>query len=207
MSDLKEQIQAFLGGNCDFGRTADGELILECPADTYHQIALTLRDEERLSFEQLIDLSGIDYAAWGMDSQSIAEEVPHHAPAPFSSRFAVSCQLLSLKHNRRLTLRTFAADDNAPMLPSIVDIWACALWYEREAFDLYGIVFEGNPDLRRILTDYGFNGHPFRKDFPISGKVEVYYDEKLQRIVHRPVSIDPREVTPRVIREEHFGRG
>ena len=151
-----------------------------------------LRDRPELRFDMLIDVCGVDYQAYGQG----AYEGP---------RFAAVYHLLSLPHNRRLRVRAFAADDDFPVIPSVIDIWPCANWFEREAFDLYGIVFEGHTDLRRLLTDYGFVGHPFRKDFPISGYVEMRYDPEQGRVIYQPVTIEPREIIPRVIREENYG--
>ena len=150
----------------------------------------TLRDEPSLAFSQLIDASGMDYADYG--------------DAWDGARYAVVYQLLSIQHNWRLRVRSFCADDDFPMVDTMNDIWSSANWYEREAFDLYGIVFNGHPDLRRILTDYGFVGHPFRKDFPVTGNVEMRYDPEQQRVVYQPVTIEPREIVPRVIREDHY---
>jgi NADH-quinone oxidoreductase subunit C len=151
-----------------------------------------LRDRPELRFDMLIDVCGVDYQAFGDG----AWEGP---------RFAAVYHLLSLPHNWRLRVRTFATDDDFPVVPSVIDVWPCANWFEREAFDLYGIVFEGHPDLRRLLTDYGFVGHPFRKDFPLSGYVEMRYDPGQGRVIYQPVTIEPREIVPRVIREEHYG--
>jgi NADH-quinone oxidoreductase subunit C len=169
-----------------------GELTLEVPASGYLQAAQTLRDHPDLRFEQLIDLCGVDYLTYG--------DRPRQGP-----RFAAVAHLLSLTHNWRLRLRAFCADDAFPLLPSVTGIWPGVNWFEREAFDLFGIIFEGHPDLRRILTDYGFVGHPFRKDFPISGHVEMRYDPEQRRVIYEPVTIEPREVTPRVVREEQYG--
>ncbi len=169
-----------------------GEVTVECQADVYLDVARTLRDHPELRFEQLIDLSGIDYSAY--------EGWP-------GKRFAAVSQLTSITHNWRLRLRAYAADAELPVLPTVTEIWNGANWYEREAFDLYGIMFDGHPDLRRILTDYGFVGHPFRKDFPVSGHVEMRYDPEQHRVVYQPVTIEPREVTPRIVREERYGRG
>ena len=166
-----------------------GELTIVVPAKQYRQACLKLREE--LGFEQMIDLCGIDYSAYG--------DRPNEGP-----RFAVVVHLLSLQNNVRLRVRCFCPDDDFPEVPSIVEVWPCANWYEREAFDLYGILFEGHPDLRRILTDYGFVGHPFRKDFPLSGYVEMRYDPEQKRVVYQPVTIDPREVTPRIVREPNY---
>jgi NADH-quinone oxidoreductase subunit C len=171
-----------------------GELTLEVPAAGYLQAAQTLRDHPELRFEQLIDLCGVDYLTYG--------DRPRQGP-----RFAAVAHLLSVTHNWRLRLRVFCADDTFPLLPSVSGIWPGVNWFEREAFDLFGIVFEGHPDLRRILTDYGFVGHPFRKDFPISGHVEMRYDPEQKRVIYEPVTIEPREVTPRVVREAQYGGG
>ncbi len=171
---------------------AVGEITIEVPASGYLDVVRQLRDDPAFSFEQLIDLSGIDYstfAGWA------------------GGRFAAVCHLTSIKYNRRLRVRVFAEDPDFPVLDSVVEIWNSANWYEREAFDLFGIHFAGHPDLRRILTDYGFIGHPFRKDFPVSGYVEMRYDADLHRVVYQPVTIEPREVTPRVVREETYGQG
>jgi NADH-quinone oxidoreductase subunit C len=168
-----------------------GELTLEVPAARYREAAVKLRDARELRFEELVDLAGVDYSAYG--------ERPREGP-----RFAVVAHLLSITHNWRLRLRTWCPEDAFPVVDSLTEVWPSALWYEREAFDLFGIVFEGHPDLRRILTDYGFVGHPFRKDFPISGRVEMRYDPEQKRVVYQPVTIEPREVTPRVVRQEHY---
>ena len=153
-----------------------------------------LRDRPELRFDMLIDVCGVDYQAYGDG----AWEGP---------RFAAVYHLLSLPHNRRLRVRTFATDDDFPVVPSVIDVWPCANWFEREAFDLYGIVFDGHPDLRRLLTDYGFVGHPFRKDFPLSGYVEMRYDPEQGRVIYQPVTIEPREITPRIIREDTYATG
>jgi NADH-quinone oxidoreductase subunit C len=151
-----------------------------------------LRDRPELRFAMLIDLCGVDYSTYG--------DGAHDGP-----RFAVVYHLLSLEYNWRLRVRVFAPDDDFPVVASSVDVWPGANWFEREAFDLYGIVFAGHPDLRRLLTDYGFVGHPFRKDFPLSGNVEVRYDPEQGRVIYQPVSIEPREITPRIIREDSYG--
>jgi NADH-quinone oxidoreductase subunit C len=170
----------------------------------------TLRDAPELHFETLIDLSGVDYSAYGGEPTDVdyfasdATPVEPAAPARPAGRFAVAYHLLSLANNWRLRVRAFAPNEEFPVLPSMVDIWPSANWYEREAFDFFGMVFEGHPDLRRILTDYGFVGHPFRKDFPLSGQVEMRYDPEQGRVIYQPVSIEPREVTPRIIREENY---
>jgi NADH-quinone oxidoreductase subunit C len=169
-----------------------GEVTIEVAAADYLQVAQTLRDHADLHFEQLIDLSGLDYSTYGNGGWS-------------GKRFAAAVHLLSVKHNWRVRLRAFADDDGFPVLESLVGLWPSANWFEREAFDLYGIMFSGHPDLRRILTDYGFVGHPFRKDFPVSGYVEMRYDPEAGRVVYQPVTIEPRENTPRIVREENYG--
>ena len=153
--------------------------------------SIALRAAPELRFEQLIDLCGVDYASYG--------DAPREGP-----RFAVVVHLLSITNNWRLRVRAFCTDDEVPMMPTVVDVWPAANWVEREAFDLFGILFEGHPDLRRILTDYGFVGHPFRKDFPLSGHVEMRYDPEQRRVIYQPVTIDPREVTPRIVRETNY---
>ena len=168
------------------------ELTIEVRAADLRDVMLTLRDHTGLRFEQLIDLCGMDYS----DYQEGAWQ---------GARFAVVYHLLSLAKNRRVRVRVFATEDDFPVLNSMVDVWPSANWFEREAFDLFGIVFDGHPDLRRILTDYGFVGHPFRKDFPVSGNVEMRYDPEQQRVIYQPVSIDPREITPRIVREANYG--
>lgn len=166
-----------------------GELTVEVPASQLMSVSERLKSSH--GFEQLIDLCGVDYAAYG--------DAPREGP-----RFAVVLHLLSVKDNVRLRLRAFCQDDAFPVVASLVEVWPAANWYEREAFDLFGIVFDGHPDLRRILTDYGFVGHPFRKDFPLSGYVEMRYDPEQKRVIYQPVTIDPREVTPRIVREENY---
>jgi NADH-quinone oxidoreductase subunit C len=176
-----------------------GEVSLQVGAADYFEVAQTLRDHPDLRFEQLMDLCGVDYATYGRTDLVDGD-------AGRSPRFAAVSHLLSLTHNWRLRLRVFAPDDSFPVVASVTPVWNGANWFEREAFDLYGILFEGHDDLRRILTDYGFVGHPFRKDFPISGYVEMRYDPEQQRVVYQPVTIEPREVTPRIIREEQYGK-
>ena len=177
-----------------------GEVALEVAAADYFEVAKTLRDHPDLRFEQLMDICGVDYVAYGRTDLVDFKEGR-------SPRFAAVSHLLSLTHNWRLRLRVFAPDDSFPVVASVTPIWNGANWFEREAFDLYGIMFEGHDDLRRILTDYGFVGHPFRKDFPVTGYVEMRYDPEQKRVVYQPVTIEPREVTPRIIREENYGRG
>ena len=167
------------------------ELTIVVTAADYMAAALKLRDHPELRFEQLVDLCGVDYSTYG------------DRPAQGAS-YAAVLHLLSFTHNWRVRLRCFCPDDAFPVLASLVEIWPGVNWFEREAFDLFGIVFDGHPDLRRILTDYGFIGHPFRKDFPVSGHVEMRYDPEQKRVVYQPVTIEPREVTPRVVREAHY---
>jgi NADH-quinone oxidoreductase subunit C len=169
-----------------------GELTLTVGADVYLAVAKTLRDDPALKLEQLMDLCGLDYADY--------KNEPWDGP-----RYCVASHLLSVTHNWRLRLKVFCPDDDLPAVASINDVWNAANWFEREAFDMYGIIFEGHIDLRRILTDYGFIGHPMRKDFPVSGHVEMRYDAEKRRVIYQPVSIEPREITPRVVREDNYG--
>ena len=169
-----------------------GQVTVVVLADNYLDVARQLRDDPALRFEQLMDLGGIDY------SQFTGYQ---------GKRYAAVSQLLSITHNWRLTVKVFAVDDEFPVVASVMDIWNSANWYEREAFDLFGIHFEGHVDLRRLLTDYGFVGHPYRKDFPVSGYVEMRYDPEQKRVVYQPITIEPREVTPRIVREEGYGKG
>ncbi len=181
-----------------------GELTLIVKAADLLGVLTRLRDDADFRFEELIDLSGIDYSTYGSETcegGSYLADVDHEGP-----RFAAVYHLLSITHNQRLRVRIFAEDDAMPLLDSAIPVWSAANWYEREAFDLYGIIFVGHPDLRRILTDYGFVGNPFRKDFPLSGHVEMRYDATQQRVIYEPVNIEPREITPRSLREENFGR-
>jgi NADH-quinone oxidoreductase subunit C len=173
------------------------EVTLTLPRTELFEGLRRLRDEGVFAFEQLIDLCGVDYSAYGAGDSADEQEGRWQGP-----RFAVVYHLLSLSHNRRLRVRSFL-DDEMPLVDSVVPIWSAANWFEREAFDLYGIIFDGHPDLRRILTDYGFVGHPFRKDFPLIGTVEMRYDEDLGRVVYEPVSIEPRVTVPRTIRDDH----
>ena len=185
-----------------------GELTVVVRAPDMLEVLTRLRDEKELRFEQMIDLCGVDYSTYGSDISEggayFGSDIPSAGTAAHAHRFAVVYNLLSVTNNVRIRVRIFAEEDEFPVLASVTDIWPCANWYEREAFDLYGIVFTGHPDLRRILTDYGFVGNPFRKDFPLSGNVEMRYDPEQQRVVYQPVSIEPREVTPRIVREEHY---
>jgi NADH-quinone oxidoreductase subunit C len=176
---------------------ARGELTLDVRREDILKVCRVLRDDPVFAFEQVMDVCGVDYSAFRLEAREGARSGP---------RFAVAYHLLSLKHNRRLRLRAFL-DDEMPMIASVYEIWPAASWFEREAFDLFGIVFDGHPDLRRILTDYGFIGHPFRKDFPLIGQVEMRYDEAKRRVVYQPVTIEPRILVPRVIRDEGFARG
>ncbi len=189
---LATTIQNVLGARAKSVEVALNEVTLVVAAEDYFTAALMLRDDPALAFEQLIDLCGVDYQEYGDGSWT-------------GLRFAVVSHLLSLQHNQRLRVRVFAPDDSYPVVASLVPVWSSANWFEREAFDLFGILFDGHEDLRRILTDYGFIGHPFRKDFPISGTVEMRYDPELKRVVYQPVTIEPREVIPRIVREESYG--
>ncbi|MBE9516766.1 MAG: NADH-quinone oxidoreductase subunit C [Proteobacteria bacterium] len=170
------------------------ELTIEVARDKLIDACKILREDERFAFGQLTDLCGVDYLDYRKESAEGARKGP---------RFAVVYHLLSIKNNRRIRVRVFL-DDEAPVVSSVISQWASANWYEREAFDMFGILFEGHPDLRRILTDYGFIGHPFRKDFPLSGHVEMRYDPEQKRVIYQPVSIEPRNLVPRVIREEGY---
>ncbi|MCA1926547.1 MAG: NADH-quinone oxidoreductase subunit C [Thiobacillus sp.] len=190
--ELAMILQSVLGERAEAVGVRLGEVTVEVRAGRYVESMRLLREHADCRFEQLIDLCGVDYSGFGND----VREGP---------RFAVVVHLLSLLHNQRLRVRTYCPDDALPVVASIVDVWPAANWFEREAFDLYGIVFEGHPDLRRILTDYGFIGHPFRKDFPLSGHVEMRYDPTQQRVIYQPVSIEPREITPRIVRDDSYG--
>lgn len=189
---LLARLKDVLGDQILEGKVALGEVTLEIRPEDWLDVARRLRDAPELAFDMLIDLCGVDYSAYKNGSWT-------------GRRFAVVLHLVSVTRNHRLRMRAFCADDDMPMIASLVDIWPAANWFEREAFDLYGIVFDGHPDLRRLLTDYGFIGHPFRKDFPLSGQVEMRYDPELRRVIYQPVSIDPREITPRIVREEYYG--
>ena len=192
---LQDALHAVLGERIRDLTHALGELTLTVSSQDYLDVMQTLRDHPDLSFEQLIDLCGMDYSAYRDGDSPLAQGL----------RYAVVSHLLSIAHNCRLRVRVFAPQEDMPIVASVNPIWSSANWYEREAFDLYGIVFEGHEDLRRILTDYGFIGHPFRKDFPVSGHVEMRYDPEQKRVVYQPVSIEPREITPRIIREDGYG--
>jgi NADH-quinone oxidoreductase subunit C len=192
IDDLQAALEAALGTKIKQLKRERGEITVTVPAGEYLAAMQLLRDHAALKFEQMIDLCGMDYSTW----KDAAWDGP---------RFAVVVHLLSLTHNWRVRVRTFAPDDDVPLLASITEVWTAANWFEREAFDLYGIVFDGHADLRRILTDYGFIGHPFRKDFPVMGHVEMRYDPEQKRVIYQPVTIEPREIVPRVIREENYG--
>ena len=192
LETLTTVLQASLGDLLVSANTALGELTVVVKAENLLAVAEKLRDSPEFKFEQLIDLCGMDYSHYGDGAWE-------------GRRFAVVYHLLSISYNARLRLRVFAAEDDFPVVDSVIGVWPSANWYEREAFDLYGIMFAGHPDLRRLLTDYGFIGHPFRKDFPLSGNVEMRYDPDKQRVIYQPVTIEPREITPRIIREEHYG--
>ena len=194
-AQLIEILRAVFGERITHLSEDFSEVTLVIGKSDYLDVMKTLKGAPELQFAELIDLCGIDYAGYNNDPNGLE-----------GKRFAVVSHLLSLQFNCRLRVRVFAEDEQMPSVPSIVDIWPSANWFEREAFDLYGILFDGHPDLRRILTDYGFVGHPFRKDFPIQGYVEMRYDEEQKRVVYQPVTIEPREITPRVIRDDKFGR-
>ena len=192
-----DNLQAALGaalGERILAQVVDrGQLVIEVAPESLLEACAALQDDETLAFSTLVDVAGIDYRGYANTWEG--------------RRYAVVYNLLSLRHNTRVRVRVFCADDDFPSVDSVLSIWPSANWYEREAFDLYGIVFRGHPDLRRILTDYGFVGHPFRKDFPLSGHVEMRYDPQQKRVIYQPVTIDPREVTPRIVREEHYADG
>jgi len=188
---LAGSVNAALGDQVVTIREALGEVTLTVKAADLLEVMTALRDRPELRFEQLTDVCGLDYSTYG--------DGTHSGP-----RFAVVYHLLSYANNWRLRVRVHAADDEFPVVESVINIWPSANWFEREAFDLFGIIFDGHPDLRRILTDYGFIGHPFRKDFPISGNVEMRYDPDQRRVIYQPVTIEPREITPRIVREEHY---
>ena len=219
---LASVIGEVAGGRATRGAAVPGELAFDVEAAAIVAVCTALRDDARLGFEVLIDVSGIDYLSYGRDEwhthgatgtgfsravdRYVAESPPASdapATAPGERRFAVVYQLLSIRHNRRVRLRAYCTAGEPPLIDSVVDVWPGANWFEREAFDLFGILFRGHPDLRRILTDYGFIGHPFRKDFPLIGHVEVRYDPAQRRVLYEPVSIEPRVLVPRVIRDDH----
>ena len=192
LDDLEAALTAVLGDRVKQLVRDRGELTVTVSAANYIESALLLRDHADLKFEQNVDLCGVDYSSY----KDQAWEGP---------RFCVVSHLLSVSKNWRVRLKVFATDDDVPVVASLTDVWSSVNWFEREAFDLYGIIFEGHNDLRRILTDYGFIGHPFRKDFPTSGHVEMRYDDEQKRVIYQPVTIEPREITPRIIREDNYG--
>lgn len=192
LETLSQNLQKHLGDRIVSLVVALGEVTIEVAAADYLSVMQALRDEAELGFEELIDLCGVDYSTYGDGAWQ-------------GKRFAAVSHLLSLANNWRLRVRVFAEDDEFPSVASVTGVWASVNWFEREAFDLYGIAFVGHSDLRRILTDYGFIGHPFRKDFPISGHVEMRYDPDQARVIYQPVTIEPRENTPRIVREDTFG--
>ncbi len=189
---IRDALSALLGERVQSIAVERGEVTLVVAATDYLVVMQSLRDAPQARFEQLIDLCGMDYQTYGDGRWE-------------GPRFAAVVHLLSVSLNQRVRVRVFCPEDDFPVIDSVTSLWASANWYEREAFDLFGIVFEGHDDLRRILTDYGFIGHPFRKDFPLSGHVEMRYDAERQRVVYEPVTIEPREITPRVIREDNYG--
>ncbi len=192
LDTLQGALETQLGSALKSLRRERGEITVDIAAVDYPRLALLLRDDPALRFEQLIDLCGVDYADY--------KNQPWQG-----ARYCVVVHLLSITHNWRVRLKVFAPDDELPAVASVTEVWSSANWFEREAFDLYGIIFEGHDDLRRILTDYGFIGHPMRKDFPVSGHVEMRYDPERKRVIYQPVTIEPREITPRVVREEKYG--
>lgn len=191
LETLKSQLEAVLGGHLVSTTEALGEITIVVAAGGYLDACRLLRDDPSLAFSECIDLCAMDYSTYG---DGVWE----------GARFATVLHLLSIEHNWRVRVRVFCPEDDFPTLPSVVGVWPAAGWYEREAFDLFGVIYEGHGDLRRILTDYGFIGHPFRKDFPVSGHVEMRYDPEQKRVIYQPVSIEPREITPRIIREEKY---
>lgn len=192
LDTLQAALESALGARLDKLVRDRDEITITVSVINYPEAARALRDHPALKFEQLIDLCGVDYSGW--------KDRPWEGP-----RFCVVSHLLSVSRNWRVRLKVFAPDDDVPMVPSLTEVWSSANWFEREAFDLYGIVFTGHLDLRRILTDYGFIGHPFRKDFPTSGHVEMRYDPEQRRVIYQPVTIEPREITPRIVREDNYG--
>ena len=192
LETLSQNLQSHFGDTLKSLKLALGEVTIEVGADDYLSVMTALRDEPKFGFEELIDLCGVDYSTYGDGAWQ-------------GRRFAAVSHLLSIKNNWRLRVRVFAEDDEFPSVASVTGVWKSVNWFEREAFDLYGIAFVGHDDLRRILTDYGFIGHPFRKDFPISGHVEMRYDPDQARVIYQPVTIEPRENTPRIVREDTYG--
>ena len=218
---LSDELEACFGDRVTVTEPSHGMVTIDVPVDQWWETAQTLRDDPRFDFGQLTDLCGVDYLGYGQEewettdatNEGFSRGVEGWGPGRFDwknrpesadvkQRFGVTAHLLSTEHNMRLRMKTFASDEGLPIVPSLVEIWNSANWYERETFDLFGIIFEGHPDLRRILTDYGFTGHPFRKDFPLIGNVTVRYDEEKGRVVYEPVEIEPRVLVPRVIRDD-----
>lgn len=202
LSSLQQALVSRFGENADLKLEYD-ELTLTVAPEEWEAVALQLRDLPEFSFETCVDLCGVDYLTYARGKEG-GEEL---AQPTLPGRYAVVMHLLSIKHNWRLRVRTFAAASEFPVVASLVNVWSSVNWYEREAYDLFGIVFEGHPDLRRILTDYGFIGHPFRKDFPVYGHVEMRFDPEQGRVIYQPVTIEPREVVARVVREDGYGVG
>ena len=194
LETLQANLEAALGDKVRSLMVALGEITIVTGSADYIDACTVLRDDPSLKFEECLDIAGMDYSTYGEGAWT-------------GLRYAAVLHLLSITHNWRVRVRVFCPDDDFPVVPSVTGVWTSAGWYEREAFDLVGIIFEGHADLRRILTDYGFIGHPFRKDFPVSGHVEMRYDPEKKRVIYQPVSIEPREIVPRVIREEHYGGG
>ena len=192
LENLQKALGDALGARLKSQVVDCGQLTIELAGEDLAASAKILQGDERLAFSILIDIAGVDYQGFGDGAWE-------------GARFAVVYNLLSVRHNARVRMKVFTASADFPALDSVIDTWPAANWYEREAFDLYGIVFRGHPDLRRILTDYGFMGHPFRKDFPVSGHVEMRYDEAQKRVIYQPVTIEPREIVPRVVREDSYG--
>ena len=192
LDTLQAALERALTGRMLTLRRERGELTLIVAVADYAGVAMSLRDDDTLGFDQLIDVCGVDYSRYRDEAWD-------------GPRFCVVSHLLSTRKNWRLRLKVFAPDDDLPVVASLCDTWSSANWFEREAFDMFGIVFDGHTDLRRILTDYGFIGHPMRKEFPTAGHVEMRYDAETQRVIYQPVTIEPREVTPRIVREDHYG--
>ena len=199
LDQLSAQLELALGEQLTNVSAALGEITIECKVGNLLEVCAKLRDHAELKFEQLIDLCGVDYSEYALDAMDVMDAEDNQREG---ARYAVVLHLLSVSLNQRVRLKVFAQDDDFPVLPTLVDVWPAANWYEREAFDLYGLMFENHPDLRRILTDYGFVGHPFRKDFPMIGNVEMRYDPVQQRVIYQPVSIEMRNNVPRIIRKE-----
>ena len=192
LDTLEAALRSVLGDAITSLARARGEITITVPAARYLEVAQTLRDHAELKFEQLIDLCGVDYSDWKNEGRE-------------GLRYAAVSHLLSVSKNWRVRLKSYAPDNDFPQLPSVTELWNSANWFEREAFDMFGIIFDGHLDLRRILTDYGFIGHPMRKDFPVSGHVEMRYDAESKRVIYQPVTIEPREIVPRVVREDQYG--